>query len=83
MAVAWTFHAMSRYSPDVLKSHSTAILPVVFLAMHQEVSKGIVGCIEFAIEILSRHGKKAREKCNKPRISKKMRCHWSETETEE
>ena len=41
MAVAWTFHAMSRYSPDVLKSHSSTVLPIAFLAMHQEVLPGM------------------------------------------
>jgi len=39
VAVAWTLRAISRYSPDILKSHSSAVLPVAFLAMHQEISK--------------------------------------------
>eukprot|EP00112_Aurelia_sp_Birch-Aquarium-sp1_P025455 Seg846.4 transcript_id=Seg846.4/GoldUCD/mRNA.D3Y31 product="Proteasome adapter and scaffold protein ECM29" protein_id=Seg846.4/GoldUCD/D3Y31 len=37
LAVAWTFQAISRHSPDILRSHSSAALPLVFLAMHQEV----------------------------------------------
>ncbi|XP_063311357.1 proteasome adapter and scaffold protein ECM29 [Pelobates fuscus] len=30
-----TVHAISRYSPDVLKNHSAVVLPLAFLAMHE------------------------------------------------
>ncbi|XP_069812868.1 proteasome adapter and scaffold protein ECM29-like, partial [Dendropsophus ebraccatus] len=30
-----TVHAISRYSPDVLKNHSGMVLPLAFLAMHE------------------------------------------------
>ncbi|KAG8455024.1 hypothetical protein GDO86_001298 [Hymenochirus boettgeri] len=30
-----TVHAISRYSPDVLKKHSELVLPLAFLAMHE------------------------------------------------
>ncbi|XP_075067043.1 proteasome adapter and scaffold protein ECM29 [Mixophyes fleayi] len=30
-----TVHAISRYSPDVLKNHSSLVLPLAFLAMHE------------------------------------------------
>ncbi|KAM4053541.1 proteasome adapter and scaffold protein ECM29 isoform 2-T2 [Anomaloglossus baeobatrachus] len=30
-----TIHAISRYSPDVLKNHSAMVLPLAFLAMHE------------------------------------------------
>ncbi|XP_056374752.1 proteasome adapter and scaffold protein ECM29 [Hyla sarda] len=30
-----TVHAISRYSPDVLKNHSSMVLPLAFLAMHE------------------------------------------------
>ncbi|KAM4708609.1 proteasome adapter and scaffold protein ECM29 [Discoglossus pictus] len=30
-----TVHAMSRYSPDVLKNHAEVVLPLAFLAMHE------------------------------------------------
>ncbi|PIO30200.1 hypothetical protein AB205_0202450 [Aquarana catesbeiana] len=30
-----TIHAISRYSPDVLKNHSGFVLPLAFLAMHE------------------------------------------------
>ncbi|XP_018425453.1 PREDICTED: proteasome-associated protein ECM29 homolog [Nanorana parkeri] len=30
-----TIHAISRYSPDVLKNHSGLVLPLAFLAMHE------------------------------------------------
>ncbi|KAM8960529.1 proteasome adapter and scaffold protein ECM29 [Pelodytes ibericus] len=30
-----TVHAISRYSPDVLKNHSALVLPLAFLAMHE------------------------------------------------
>ncbi|XP_075681729.1 proteasome adapter and scaffold protein ECM29 [Rhinoderma darwinii] len=37
-----TVHAISRYSPDVLKNHSGMVLPLAFLAMHEvsEEEKG-------------------------------------------
>ncbi|XP_065070071.1 proteasome adapter and scaffold protein ECM29-like isoform X2 [Rhopilema esculentum] len=40
LAVAWTFQRISRHSPDVLKSHAAIVLPLVFLAMHQDNGKG-------------------------------------------
>ncbi|KAF3687599.1 Proteasome-associated protein ECM29 -like protein [Channa argus] len=33
---ALTVHAISHYSPDVLKGHAVAALPLAFLGMHQE-----------------------------------------------
>eukprot|EP00117_Sycon_ciliatum_P001303 scpid5969/ scgid7016/ Proteasome-associated protein ECM29 homolog len=34
ISAALALHAMSRHSPDVVQRHSSAILPLVFLAMH-------------------------------------------------
>ena len=51
VAVAWTLRAISRYSPDILKSHSSAVLPVAFLAMHQEISKGVFDGIHIELQI--------------------------------
>eukprot|EP00794_Sanderia_malayensis_P008163 gene8163-9036_t len=36
LSVAWTFQAISRHSHDALASHASIILPVVFLARHQQ-----------------------------------------------
>ena len=32
---ALTVHAISHYSPDVLKAHASVALPLAFLGMHQ------------------------------------------------
>ena len=35
-AVAYTFQAVTRHNPDVMKSFASSALPISFLAMHQE-----------------------------------------------
>jgi len=43
-ACAAVVQAINEHSPDVLKSHSALILPLVFLAMHDKPGKGVI-CI--------------------------------------
>ena len=35
-AVAFTFQAVTRHNPDVMKSFASSAMPISFLAMHQE-----------------------------------------------
>ena len=35
-AVAFTYQAVTRHNPDVMKSFASSALPISFLAMHQE-----------------------------------------------
>ena len=35
-AVAFTFQAVSRHNPDVMKSFASFAMPIAFLAMHEE-----------------------------------------------
>lgn len=35
-ACCLTVHAISQYSPDVLKAHAGVALPLAFLGMHQQ-----------------------------------------------
>jgi proteasome component ECM29 len=35
-AVAWTFQAVNRHNPDVMKAMASSAMPVAFLAMHEE-----------------------------------------------
>ncbi|KAE8632216.1 hypothetical protein XENTR_v10001477 [Xenopus tropicalis] len=41
-ACTLTVHAISRYSPDVLKNHADLVLPLAFLAMHEVSDEEIV-----------------------------------------
>lgn len=35
-AVAFTFQAVNRHNPDVMKAYASSAMPIAFLAMHQE-----------------------------------------------
>merc|ERR1719341_3095950 len=35
-AVAFTFQAVNRHNPDVMKSYASSAMPIAFLAMHEE-----------------------------------------------
>ena len=35
-AVAWTFQAVNRHNPDVMKDYASCAMPIAFLAMHEE-----------------------------------------------
>jgi len=35
-AVAYTFQAVNRHNPDVMKAHASLAMPIAFLAMHEE-----------------------------------------------
>ena len=35
-AVAWTFQAVNRHNPDVMRAMAASAMPVAFLAMHEE-----------------------------------------------
>merc|ERR1719509_653959 len=35
-AVAWTFQAINRHNPDVMKDFASNAMPIAFLAMHEE-----------------------------------------------
>ncbi|XP_076347189.1 proteasome adapter and scaffold protein ECM29 [Tachypleus tridentatus] len=39
-ACGYTVQAMAKYSPDVLRAHSSQVLPLVFLAMFEKAYKG-------------------------------------------
>jgi hypothetical protein len=40
LACGFTFQAMTRYSPDVMKRHLTKALPTAYFAMHEKKKTG-------------------------------------------
>jgi len=50
-AVAFTFQAINKHNPDVVKNMSTAAMPIAFLAMHEEKTPETADILEVWEEV--------------------------------
>ena len=50
-AVAFTFQAVSRHNPDVMKAFASFAMPIAFLAMHEEKSENNAEVLEVWEEV--------------------------------
>ena len=50
-AVAFTFQAVSRHNPDVMKAFASFAMPIAFLAMHEETSENNAEVLEVWEEV--------------------------------